>query len=223
MILEKSSPAVSKNIVDTSYGHFPIQCITTVAIDLIELPLKQPRRYFNPQKLEQLIKSIKEHGILEPVLVRPLHYGKYQLVAGERRIRAARAIGLVEIPVVTLEVDDKQALQIALIENLQREELNPVEETEAVLELLSLSLGIDADEVISLLYRSFNAKQRGQSLNQNVLIQIEKIESLFSQLGKFNISSFRASRLPLLKLPDDILSVLRRGEIEYTHILHLEI
>ncbi|MEC4813492.1 MAG: ParB/RepB/Spo0J family partition protein [Scytonema sp. PMC 1069.18] len=216
MILQKSSQAVSKNRVDTSYSRFSVQCTTTVAIDLIESSLQEIRRYFNPQKLDQLIKSIKEHGILEPVLVRPLHDGRYQLVAGERRIRAARAVGLVEIPVVMLEIDDKQALQIAIIENLQREELNPVEETEAILELLSLSLGIDANEVISLLYHSFNAKQRGKSLNQNVLIQIKKIESLLSQLGKFNISSFRASRLPLLKLPDDILSVLRRGEIEYT-------
>ncbi|WP_211293085.1 hypothetical protein [Brunnivagina elsteri] len=116
-----------------------------------------------------------------------------------------------------MEIDDKQALQIALIENLQREELNSVEETEAILELLSLSLGIDMNEVISILYRSFNAKQRGQSLNQNILTQIEKIEFLFSQIGKFNISSFRTSRLPLLKLPDDILSILRRGEIEYIH------
>ncbi|MBO3460120.1 ParB/RepB/Spo0J family partition protein [Aetokthonos hydrillicola Thurmond2011] len=216
MLLEKSIEACSKYRTNVNYSSFPVQYRTKVSIDLIQLSLKQPRRYFDPKKLAQLIESIKEHGILEPVLVRPLYDGQYELIAGERRIRAAREAGLVEVPIVLLELDDQQALQIALIENLQREELNPVEETEAILELLSLSLGIDTHEVVSLLHLRFNAKQRGQKLNQNVLIQLEKIESLFSQLGKFNVSSFRASRLPLLNLSSDLLSVLRRGEIEYT-------
>ncbi|WP_208345828.1 ParB/RepB/Spo0J family partition protein, partial [Aetokthonos hydrillicola] len=216
MLLEKSIEACSKYRTNFNYSSFPVQYRTKVSIDLIQLSLKQPRRYFDPKKLAQLIESIKEHGILEPVLVRPLYDGQYELIAGERRIRAAREAGLVEVPIVLLELDDQQALQIALIENLQREELNPVEETEAILELLSLSLGIDTHEVVSLLHLRFNAKQRGQKLNQNVLIQLEKIESLFSQLGKFNVSSFRASRLPLLNLSSDLLSVLRRGEIEYT-------
>lgn len=210
MLSKQSSQTASKD------HSFVTQSSAKVSIDLIQLSLKQPRRYFDPKKLEQLIESIKQHGILEPVLVRPLDNGKYELVAGERRIRAARAVGLVEVPIVVLELDDQKALEIALMENLQREELNPVEETEAILELLSLSLGIDTNEIVSLLHRSFNAKRRGQKLNQNVLSQLEKMELLFSQIGKFNSGSFRASRLPLLNLPGDILSILRRGDIEYT-------
>jgi ParB family chromosome partitioning protein len=93
---------------------------------------QQPRRYFDPEKLEQLKRSIEEHGILEPLIVRPLGGGEgagYQLVAGERRYRAARELGLKEVPVVVHQLSDQQAIQVALIENLQREDLNPVEET----------------------------------------------------------------------------------------------
>jgi ParB family chromosome partitioning protein len=217
MPTRKSSRVAPKlNTVDAYLSSSPNESTTTVPIDKIRLPLKQPRRYFDPDKLAQLVQSVKEHGILEPVLVRPLHDGEYELIAGERRLRAAREAGLVEIPIVSRDFDDKQALQVALMENLQREDLNPVEETEAVLELLALSLEIDNQEVVSILHQSFNAKQRGQELNQNVLIQVEKIESVLSGIGRFNAGTFRSSRLPLLNLPDDILSALRRGEIEYT-------
>jgi ParB family chromosome partitioning protein len=216
MSAQAFSQIISNNKSDANHSISYNQSTNTIPINKIRLPLKQPRRYFDPNKLAQLIESIKEHGILEPVLVRPLNNGEYELVAGERRIRAAREVGLVEIPIISRELDEKQALQIALIENLQRQDLNPVEETEAVLNLLALSLEIDTNEVISILHRSFNAKRRGQQLNQNILIQIEKIESVLSQIGIFNIGTFRSSRLPLLNLPKDILLVLQRGEIEYT-------
>lgn len=216
MLAEQSSQVGSRYITDVNHNSFLTQDVTNVAIDKIRLPDKQPRRYFDSSKLIQLIQSIKKYGILEPLLVRPLNNGEYELVAGERRIRAAREVGLVEVPIVSLELDEKQALQVAIVENLQREELNAVEETEAVLELLSLSLEMNTHEVVSLIHLSYNAKQRGQKLNQNVLIQIEKIESILAEIGKFNVSSFRSSRLPLLNLPSDILAVLRRGEIEYT-------
>jgi ParB family transcriptional regulator, chromosome partitioning protein len=217
MPTRKSSRVAPKlNTVDAYLSSSPNESTTTVPIDKIRLPLKQPRRYFDPEKLAQLVQSVKEHGILEPVLVRPLHDGEYELIAGERRLRAAREAGLVEIPIVSRDFDDKQALQVALMENLQREDLNPVEETEAVLDLLALSLEIETREVVSILHQNFNAKQRGLELNQNVLIQLDKIESVLSGIGRFNAGTFRSSRLPLLNLPDDILSALRRGEIEYT-------
>ncbi|HEY9879441.1 MAG TPA: ParB/RepB/Spo0J family partition protein [Leptolyngbyaceae cyanobacterium] len=192
------------------------QSPSTVSVTKIRLPLKQPRRYFDPEKLAQLVQSVKEHGILEPILVRPVVGGEYELVAGERRLRAANELGLAEVPIVSRDLDEKQALQIALIENLQREDLNPVEETEAVLDLLAIAIEVERTEIVSLLHQSYNAKQRGQELNQNVLIQLEKIETLLSEIGRFNAGTFRSSRLPLLKLPEDVLSVLRNGEIEYT-------
>jgi ParB family chromosome partitioning protein len=216
MLSENLSQVASLNRIDINHTSLFIQYPITVPIDQIQLPRKQPRRYFDTNKLDLLIESVKLHGILEPIIVRLLDDGKYELVAGERRIRAAHEAGLVEIPIVLHELDDTQALQVALMENLQREDLNPVEETKAVLELLALSLEIDTKEVVSILHQSFNAKQRGQELNPNVQIQLNKIESLLSQIGKFNAGTFRSTRLPLLNLPHDILSVLQRGEIEYT-------
>lgn len=90
----------------------------------------QPRRIFDQQSLMELAQSIKEHGLLQPVVVRPLG-GDYQLVAGERRFRAAKMAGLRAIPAVVMALSDAQVAQVALIENLQREDLNPIEEAEA--------------------------------------------------------------------------------------------
>lgn len=202
--------------LDAYLSSTPEQPDFTVSIDKIQLPAKQPRRYFDPEKLTQLVQSIKEYGILEPLLVRPTTDGDYELIAGERRLRAARELGLAEVPIVSRALDDKQALQVALMENLQREDLNPVEETEAVLDLLTIALEVDRGEVVSILHQSYNAKQRGQELNQNVLIQFETIESLLSEIGRFNAGTFRSSRLPLLNLPADVLTALRDGKIEYT-------
>lgn len=202
--------------LDAYLGPAPEQSTTSVQTEKIRLPQKQPRRYFDAEKLTQLVQSVKEFGILEPLLVRPLSDGEYELIAGERRLRAAREAGLTEVPIVSRELDDKQALQVTLMENLQREDLNPVEETEAVLDLLALALDVDRSEIVSILHQSYNAKQRGQELNQNVLIQLEKIESLLAEIGRFNAGTFRSSRLPLLNLPADVLSALRDGKIEYT-------
>ncbi|MBW4501985.1 MAG: ParB/RepB/Spo0J family partition protein [Scytonema hyalinum WJT4-NPBG1] len=182
----------------------------------IALPKKQPRRYFNPQKMEQLKLSIQEHGILEPLLVRPNGNGQYELVAGERRYRAAQELQLETVPVVIRELDDKKAFQLALIENLQREDLNPIEETEGILELLVIELGLPREEVISILNLDANAKKRGQELTENVLRQINQIETIFSLIGRLGPQSFRTARLPLLNLPEDVLEVLRQGNLEYT-------
>ena len=187
-----------------------------VAVTAIHLPPQQPRRYFDPDKLEQLVLSIKEHGILEPVLVRPKPGGEYELVAGERRYRAAQKLGLAEVPVVIRKLTDEEALALSLIENLHREDLNPVEETEGILQLLSLKLNVAVEETISLLYRMQN-EAKGK-VTQNVLGSQsgEEVKSLFDSLGLMSWESFASSRLPLLKLPTEVLDALRRGEIEYT-------
>ena len=187
-----------------------------VAVTAIRLPPQQPRRYFDPDKLEQLVLSIKEHGILEPLLVRPRSGGEYELVAGERRYRAAQKLGLAEVPVVIRKLTDEEALALSLIENLHREDLNPVEETEGILQLLSLKLNVAVEETISLLYRMQN-EAKGK-VTQNVLGSQsgEEVKSLFDSLGLMSWESFASSRLPLLKLPTEVLDALRRGEIEYT-------
>ena len=187
-----------------------------IDVSNIRLPQRQPRRYFDPAKLAQLKQSIQEHGILEPLLVRPLPNGAYELVAGERRLKAAQALGLTEVPIVSKALNDQEAVQVALIENLQREDLNPIEETEALLELLTITLSVEPEEVISLLNRANHAKNRNQQLEDNVILQIEKVESVLSVIGRFTSESFRANRLPLLNLPEDVLETLRQGKLEYT-------
>lgn len=88
----------------------------------------QPRKHFEQEALSDLAESIAQHGVLQPLLVRPMSDGSYQLVAGERRWRAARMAGLTEVPVIVRDMSDQQAAELALIENLQREDLNPMEE-----------------------------------------------------------------------------------------------
>jgi ParB family chromosome partitioning protein len=191
--------------------------VREISIDSISLPSNQPRRYFDPQKLQQLKESICTHGILEPLLVRPLEkIGQYELVAGERRYRAAKEAGLPLVPVTVRELTDAEAVQLALVENLQREDLNPVEETEGILQLLSLKLKIDVAEVTSLLYRMRN--EVVGNTNQNVLISSEaqKIQAVFSELGSISWESFVTTRITLLNLPSEILEALRMGKIAYT-------
>lgn len=103
---------------------------STVTLKLSELQpnRQQPRRDFDEKSLAELADSISQHGILQPLLVRPFMDGGYQIVAGERRFRAARMAGLVEVPVVIRDLTDAETMQLALIENLQREDLNPIEE-----------------------------------------------------------------------------------------------
>lgn len=187
-----------------------------LAVSKIQVPSFQPRRFFDQQKLEQLIKSIRTHGILENLIVRPLANGKYELVAGERRLRAAISIGLVEVPVSVRDLTDEQALALALIENLQRADLNPIEETEGVLRLLSLRLNLKTDEVVSLLHRAQN-EARGK-LTHNIIgsSQFEQIETAFSEIGRFTWESFIVNRLPLLKMPPEILDLVRQGGLAYT-------
>lgn len=88
----------------------------------------QPRKYFDEKALSELAESIEQHGVLQPLVVRPTANGSYQLVAGERRWRAARIAGLTEVPVIIKELSDEEVIEIAMIENLQREDLNPLEE-----------------------------------------------------------------------------------------------
>ncbi len=102
--------------------------ITTLKLSLVDPKSDQPRKYFDKDALEQLASSILENGLLQPILVREYGDGRYQIIAGERRFRASKLAGLSEIPAIVLDRDDRKAAEIALIENVQREDLNPLEE-----------------------------------------------------------------------------------------------
>src|SRR6476469_6553782 len=155
----------------------------------IHLPSQQPRRYFAPAAMDSLIASIREHGILQPLLVRPSLEDKFELLAGERRYRAAQALKLEKVPVLIRNLADQDAIQVALLENLQREDLNPVA----------------------------NLQKQGTEITNNVVrSQWELVEQIFSVIGRLSPDSFRSHRLPLLNLPEDVLHVLRQGKLEYT-------
>ncbi|MCR5015680.1 MAG: ParB/RepB/Spo0J family partition protein [Ruminococcus sp.] len=130
-----------------------VQVKKTLRLSDIEPNRDQPRKTFSDEAITALAESIREHGVLQPILVRPLTTGGYQIVAGERRWRAARMLGLSEIPVTIRELSDIEAMQIAIIENLQREELNPVEEACGYAELID-KYGMTQEKVAQMVGRS---------------------------------------------------------------------
>ena len=117
---------------------------------------EQPRKTFDEDALAELAESIKQHGVLQPLLVRPLPSGGYQLVAGERRWRASRMAKLREVPVVVKELTDTETMEIAIIENLQRENLNPIEEAEGLQALID-KCGFTQEEVAASVGKSRSA------------------------------------------------------------------
>jgi ParB family chromosome partitioning protein len=117
-----------------------------IDIDRVLPNSHQPRKNFNEEALDDLTNSIREHGIVQPVVVRPLEDGFFQLIAGERRWRAAQRAGLVRVPAVVRDAAEQTALELALIENLQREDLNPIEEAQAY-ERLIVDFGLTQEEV----------------------------------------------------------------------------
>ena len=147
--------------------------VSTVRISEIEPNKDQPRRVFDDAALQELADSIREHGVLQPIIVRPLPGGGYQIVAGERRWRASRLAGLVEIPAIVKEADDILTMEMALIENLQREDLNILEEAQGYKALMELH-GLTQEQVakrvgksrpvVANALRILNLPQRVQAL-----------------------------------------------------------
>lgn len=156
---------------------------STLNINEIIPNKEQPRKTFDRTALEELADSIRQHGVLQPLLVRPLPNGAYQLVAGERRWRASRLAELKEVPVIIKELTDTEAMEIAIIENLQREDLNPIEEAEGLQTLID-KCGFTQEEVAT-------------------------------SVGKSRPAITNALRL--LKLPEDVREMTKKGEISAGH------
>lgn len=176
---------------------------------------QQPRRYLDESALAALTDSIRQHGVLEPILVRQLGE-KFEVVAGERRTRAAQAAGLQNIRAVILDLNETQALEVAVIENLQREDLNPVEETDAVLTLLSVRLEKPVEAMLETIKQMYD-ESRGR-VGNNVISNDEKarVAAIFASLGRFTPASFHTNRVPLLEMPADLIRKVREGKLHYT-------
>jgi ParB family transcriptional regulator, chromosome partitioning protein len=188
---------------------------STLSLEDIAIPKSQVRRYFDEERLSQLENSVRSHGILEPLIVRPIKGGKFELVAGERRIRVAQRIGLTAVPVVIKELTDGEAAKINLVENLQREDLNPFEETEGIVLLLSSELKVPIHEISPLLHR-LQHQYKHDSNNVIGTNDFKLIEAVFASIGRMTWESFVNNRLPLLNLPEDVSEALRSGKIAYT-------
>ncbi|MDD6273764.1 MAG: ParB/RepB/Spo0J family partition protein [Clostridiaceae bacterium] len=175
---------------------------STLRISDIEPNPGQPRRHFDPEALQTLAESIRENGLLQPVVVRRGENGLYQIIAGERRWRACRLAGLTEIPTVILDADDLRAAQLALIENLQREDLNPIEEASGYQTLIE-TFGLTQEEAAQRVGRSRPAvanSLRLLALSQDLRAMVEQ--------GRLSAGHARA----LLAIPDENL---RREAAEY--------
>ena len=148
----------------------------TLPISQVEPGLNQPRKRFEPEALADLSESIRIHGIIQPITVRKLSSGYYQIIAGERRWRAAKAAGLSEVPAVIIEADDRKVMELGLIENLQREDLNPVEEARGY-QVLIQEHGLTQEEVAQRMGKSRPAitnALRLLALPEAVLILLEE-------------------------------------------------
>ncbi len=170
------------------------QNITKLDIKLISPNKEQPRKFFDEEKLQELTDSIKEFGILQPILVTKKNNG-YIIVAGERRYRAARNVGLKEIPVVVKELSDKEILEIALIENLQRNDLNPIEEALG-LQKLHDEFFLSFDDLAKRIGRS-----KGSISNTLSLLKLSKRVQDLVLNNKLKVSHARA----LLKISDETI------------------
>jgi len=130
----------------------------------IEPNPNQPRKHFEKEKLEALAASVREHGIIQPIVVKPQKNGMYLIVAGERRWRAAKLAGLSEVPCIEGDYDEKQVMELALIENLQREDLNAIEESEGYKNLMN-TFGLTQEEVSLRVGKSRSAVANALRLN----------------------------------------------------------
>ncbi|NNE65023.1 MAG: ParB/RepB/Spo0J family partition protein [Pyrinomonadaceae bacterium] len=162
-----------------------------IDIDLVKPNAKQPRTNFPEAELEELTQSIRMNGVVQPILVRSVGKG-FELVAGERRWRAAQRVGLKKIPAVIREIDDEKMLEIALIENIQRQELNPVEESRAYQQLID-DLGLTQQEVAERV-----GKTRTFVANYLRLLSLPKSIRTHLEDGKLSVGHAKA----LLSIPD---------------------
>ncbi|SMB82034.1 ParB/RepB/Spo0J family partition protein [Deinococcus hopiensis] len=169
-------------------------------VDALRPGSQQPRRAFDEAGLESLAESVRREGVLQPLLVRPVDVG-HEIVAGERRWRAAQRAGLTEVPVVVRELTDREAQRMALVENLQREDLNTVDEVDAKLDLVASVLGLPREDARARLMQLL----RGEPGEEHAAL-----ESAFAPLGE-NWTSFAKNKLRILKWPSVVLEAVRAG------------
>ncbi len=181
-------------------------------INEIEPNRNQPRKDFDEEALNELAESIKKHGIIQPIAVRPLTNGVYQIIAGERRWRAARLAGLETVPVTVMEIDDKEYAELSLIENLQREDLNPVEEAQGYKNLM-VNFSLTQETVAETV-----GKSRSAVANALRLLSLEVKELNALKEGKITAGHARA----LLSAEGEIRKEMFKAALSGASVRELE-
>lgn len=186
----------------------------TLKISELQPNREQPRREFDEKSLAELADSISQHGILQPLLVRPFLDGGYQIVAGERRFRAARMAGLTEVPVVIRDLSDSETMQLALIENLQREDLTPIEEAKGYRQLMD-SYGLKQEEVSRVVGKSRPAIA-------NALRLLSLPDDILQLISEGKLSAGHGRTLLAFKNPNEMEKAARLASTEDISVRELE-
>ena len=188
--------------------------ISHLKISLVDPKTDQPRKYFDKEALEQLADSIVENGLLQPILVRSYGEGRYQIIAGERRFRASKIAGLTEIPAIVLDRDDRKTAQIALIENIQREDLNPLEEAMAYKSL---------QEEFDMTQEELSIKVgKSRSAIANVIRLLDLPDEVLTLVASKELSAGHARTILGLKNKDDMILLAQRAVEEDLSVRVLE-
>jgi len=212
-LINEDKPAEAAAEASGTEASEPGSGLRKVAITSIVRNRLQPRQTFDEDALADLTASVKEHGVLQPLLVRPAENG-YELIAGERRLRAATAAGLHEVPVVLMEASDISSLEIAMIENLQRENLNPVEEAEGYREL-SDGFNLTQEEIAVRV-----GKARASVANAMRLLNLP--DEVRAMLADGRLSTGHAKALMALEIPQEQTLLARRVVDEGLSVRALE-
>ena len=189
--------------------------VSRIRISDIEARADQPRKTFEGEALAQLADSIKAHGILQPILVRASGSGYYQIIAGERRFRAAKMAGLTEVPVLITEADDETTAQMALIENVQRENLNPLEEALAYRDL-SQTYGLTQEKLSEKIGKS-------RSAIANAMRLLDLPDEVLAMLRDCKLSAGHARALLGLKDEADVIFLARKIESDGLSVRSVEV
>lgn len=177
--------------------------VNSLRLSLVDPKTDQPRKYFDKDALEELAASIKENGLLQPILVREYGEGRYQIIAGERRFRACKIAGLIEIPAIILDKSDKAVAEIALIENIQREDLNPIEEAMAYKSLRD-EYDMTQEELSERIGKS-------RSAIANTLRLLDLPEEILTMVACRDLSAGHARTLLGVKDPEDMLLLAQKA------------
>ena len=189
----------AENYIESTVKNEGVQELKIIDIE----PKKdQPRKYFDEESLNQLAESIKQHGLIQPIIVREVGGGFYQIIAGERRWRASKLAGLTEIPAIIIDADALKAAELAIIENIQREDLNPYEEAQAYRSLMT-QYSLTQEEVASKVGKS-------RSAIANTMRLLDLPEEVLDMLQSADISAGHARALLGLKDKDVIVDTAHK-------------